>query len=239
MTATGSQAGNDWLRPRPARSAARPVRTGRSTARTARGACASGIRSCGRFGPAIDGVTVDRSSSSVRVRGLGGPGRATAPAPWRRPRPGYLRLGAPGEPQVARGSRRRSGRSRRCAPYSGLMLPIVARLASGTAATPGPYTSTNLPTTPTWRSSSAMVSTRSVAVRALGQLAGEPEPDHGRHQHGQRLAEHRGLGLDAAHTPAEHTEPVDHRGVRVGAHQRVGEGRARRRRTPPGPGTRG
>ena len=58
---------------------------------------------------------------------------------------------------------------------------------------------------------------------ALGQLAGEPEADHLRNQHRYRLAEHGRLGLDAAHAPAEHAQAVDHRGVRVGAHQRVGE----------------
>ncbi len=36
------------------------------------------------------------------------------------------------------------------------------------------------------------------------------------------LAEHGGLGLDAAHAPAEHAEAVDHGGVRVGADERVG-----------------
>ena len=40
-----------------------------------------------------------------------------------------------------------------------------------------------------------------------------------------RLAEHRGLGLDAADAPAEHAEAVDHRGVRVGADAGVGVGR--------------
>jgi hypothetical protein len=53
-------------------------------------------------------------------------------------------------------------------PYSGLMFPIVARLATGTAATPGPKNSTNVPTTPTERSNSAIVSTRSVAVAPSG-----------------------------------------------------------------------
>ena len=53
-------------------------------------------------------------------------------------------------------------------PNSGDMLPIVARLATGTAATPSPWNSTNLPTTPCLRSSSVMVSTRSVAVAPLG-----------------------------------------------------------------------
>ena len=53
-------------------------------------------------------------------------------------------------------------------PNSGDMFPIVARLATGTAATPSPWNSTNLPTTPCLRSSSVMVSTRSVAVVPLG-----------------------------------------------------------------------
>ena len=58
--------------------------------------------------------------------------------------------------------------------------------------------------------------------RALAQLAGELEADHLRDQHRHRLAEHRRLGLDAAHAPAEHAEPVDHGRVRVGADERVG-----------------
>jgi hypothetical protein len=36
------------------------------------------------------------------------------------------------------------------------------------------------------------------------------------------LVEHRRLRLDAADAPAYDSEPVDHRGVRVGADQRVG-----------------
>ena len=58
---------------------------------------------------------------------------------------------------------------------------------------------------------------------ALGQRAGEAEADDLRHEHGDRLAEHRRLGLDAADAPAEHAEPVDHRRVRVGADERVRE----------------
>ena len=62
--------------------------------------------------------------------------------------------------------------------------------------------------------------------RALAQRAGQPEADDLRHEHRQRLAEHRRLGLDAADAPAEHAEAVDHRRVRVGADERVGEGDA-------------
>ena len=59
---------------------------------------------------------------------------------------------------------------------------------------------------------------------ALAQLAGQLEADDLRDQHRDRLAEHRRLGLDAADAPAEHGEAVDHRGVRVGADERVGIG---------------
>jgi hypothetical protein len=55
------------------------------------------------------------------------------------------------------------------------------------------------------------------------QCAFEPEPDHLWNQHGDRLPEHRGFRLDAADAPAQHAEPVDHRRVRIGADQRIGE----------------
>ncbi len=60
--------------------------------------------------------------------------------------------------------------------------------------------------------------------RALGQVAGELEADDARDQHRDRLAEHRGLGLDAADAPADHADAVDHRGVGVGADAGVGVG---------------
>ena len=59
--------------------------------------------------------------------------------------------------------------------------------------------------------------------RSLGQRAAEPEADDLRHEHRERLAEHRGLRLDSSGAPAEDAEPVDHRRVRVGPDERVGE----------------
>ncbi len=53
-------------------------------------------------------------------------------------------------------------------PYSGDMLPMVARSATVRLATPGPKNSTNFPTTPWRRSISVTVSTRSVAVAPSG-----------------------------------------------------------------------
>ena len=55
-------------------------------------------------------------------------------------------------------------------------------------------------------------------------LAGQAEPHHRGQEHGQRLSEHGRLGLDAAHPPSEHAEPVDHGGVGVGADQGVAVG---------------
>lgn len=57
---------------------------------------------------------------------------------------------------------------------------------------------------------------------AGGQLAGQLEADDARDEHGDRLAQHGRLGLDAADAPAEDAEAVDHGGVRVGADEGVG-----------------
>ena len=65
-----------------------------------------------------------------------------------------------------------------------------------------------------------------MAVAPGRDLAGELEPDDLRDEHRDGLAEHRGLGLDAADAPAEHAQAVDHRGVAVGADQRVRVGLA-------------
>ena len=60
--------------------------------------------------------------------------------------------------------------------------------------------------------------------RPLGEPARELHPHDLRDEHADGLAEHRRLGLDTADAPAEDAEPVDHRGVRVGADERVGVG---------------
>ena len=50
------------------------------------------------------------------------------------------------------------------------------------------------------------------------------EADHLRHEHVERLAQHDRLGFDAPHPPADDSQAVDHSGVTIGSHQRVGEG---------------
>ena len=59
---------------------------------------------------------------------------------------------------------------------------------------------------------------------AFGQVAGELEADDFGDEHGNRLAQHRGFGFDAADAPAQHAKTVDHRGVAVGAHAGIGIG---------------
>ena len=56
---------------------------------------------------------------------------------------------------------------------------------------------------------------------SLGQVVVQLEADDVGDQHGDRLAEHGRLGLDAADAPADDADAVHHRGVRVGADQRV------------------
>jgi hypothetical protein len=53
------------------------------------------------------------------------------------------------------------------------------------------------------------------------ELTVELEPDDAGDQHADRLPQHGRLGLDAADAPAENTQPVHHRGVRIGADERV------------------
>jgi hypothetical protein len=54
--------------------------------------------------------------------------------------------------------------------------------------------------------------------------AGEPEAHDLGRDHVERLSEHHRLGLDPPHAPAHDPQAVDHRGVRVRAHQSVREG---------------
>jgi aconitate hydratase len=48
---------------------------------------------------------------------------------------------------------------------------------------------------------------------AAGQAARQLEAHDLGNQHGHRLSQHRRLGLDAAHAPAQHAQAVDHGGV--------------------------
>ena len=57
---------------------------------------------------------------------------------------------------------------------------------------------------------------------AFGEPAHQPNPHHFGCQHEDGLADHGGFRFDTAHSPAQHAQTVDHGGMRVGSHQRIG-----------------
>ena len=57
---------------------------------------------------------------------------------------------------------------------------------------------------------------------SFGEGAVEVNADHFRNEEGDGLAEHAGLGFDAAHAPTDDADAVDHGGVRIGADKGVG-----------------
>ena len=57
----------------------------------------------------------------------------------------------------------------------------------------------------------------------FAQLSGHVYAHHFRRQEVNRLSKHSGFRLNSAHAPANYTETVNHRRVRVGADERVGK----------------
>ena len=187
---------------------------------------ASATRSCGRLGPARLGSTV----AEVELQGVGEDGLGRA----RGAEEPLLLAVALDEVDLVRGaarcaagsaaSRRRRGRSRRWRRTPGPCSRWWRGRPASSRPRPGPKNSTNFSTTPFLRRIWVTVSTRSVAVTPSRRRPVSRMPIDLRRHHVERLAEHHGLGLDAAHAPAQHAEAVDHRGVRVGADQGVREG---------------
>ena len=110
------------------------------------------------------------------------------------------------------------------APYSGAMLAIVARSASGKRGQAVAVELDELADDPLLAEHLGDGQHQVGGRRPFGKRARELEADDLRHQHRDRLAQHRRLGLDPADAPAQHAQAVDHRRVRVGADQRVGIG---------------
>ena len=113
------------------------------------------------------------------------------------------------------------------------MLAMVARSASGSSADAGAVELDELADDAVLAQHLGDGEDEVGGGCAFAQLAGELEADDLRDEHGDGLAEHGGLGLDAADAPAENAEAVDHGGVGVGADERVGIGGdcCRRRRS--------
>ena len=117
-----------------------------------------------------------------------------------------------------------TGKMPQVAPYSGAMLAMVARSASGQLGDAGAVELDELADDAVLAQRLGDGENEVGGGGAFLQFAGKAEADHLRDQHGDRLAEHGGLGLDAADAPAEHAQAVDHGGVGVGADQGVGIG---------------
>ena len=115
-----------------------------------------------------------------------------------------------------------TGKKPMVAPYSGAMLPMVARSGTASDAVPSPKNSTNLPTTFVLAQHLGDGEHQVGRGHAFAQAARELDADDVGREEVDRLAEHAGLGLDAAHAPADDADAVDHRGVAVGADQRIG-----------------
>ncbi len=188
-------------------------------------ASSRGTRSCGRFGPAREGRTSARSSSSVSVK-TGSGVSAVRHMPW------ALRIGLDERDALGRAARRPQI-------LHGLLIDreeaaggavFRGHVADGGAIRDGHVGEAGAVELDELADDALLAQHLRHGEHqvgggdALAQLARQLEADHLRDEHGDRLAEHRGLRLDAADAPAEHREAVHHGGVRIGADQRVGVG---------------
>ena len=98
-------------------------------------------------------------------------------------------------------------------PYSGSMLPIVARFASG-ISNAGPEKLDELADDAVIAELFGDGDTKSDRCYAVCWSTRQLETDNARDQHRDRLTEHCGFGLDAADTPSDNAEPIDHGGVK-------------------------
>src|SRR6478735_5174289 len=100
------------------------------------------------------------------------------------------------------------------APYSGAMLAMVARSTTGSAAAEElDELADDLRLAHLLRDGEREIG----GGDAFLERTGEVNADDVRREEINRLAEHAGLGLDAANAPAHDADAVDHRRVRVGA----------------------
>ena len=110
------------------------------------------------------------------------------------------------------------------APYSGAMLPMVARSGSDMESRPGPIELDELVDDALLAQHLRDREHEVGGGDALAEAAVQLETDDVRQEHIHGLTEHDGFGLDAAHAPPHDAQAVDHGGVRVGADERIGEG---------------
>ena len=109
------------------------------------------------------------------------------------------------------------------APYSGAILPIVARSVRDMRVQSGAVELDELVDDALLAQHLGDSQHQVGGRNALAKPAVQLEADHVRQEHIHRLAEHHGFRLDAADAPAYHAEPVDHGGVRVCSHEGIGQ----------------
>ena len=90
------------------------------------------------------------------------------------------------------------------APYSGDMLAMVARSASGKIAQAGAEVLDKFPDDAVLAQHLSNGQNKIGGGRAFAQASSKLHADDQRNQHGNRLPQHRSLGLDAAHAPSQH-----------------------------------
>src|SRR5579859_3480046 len=115
------------------------------------------------------------------------------------------------------------GKNPMVAPYSGAMLPMVARsarLSEDAGAIKFDELADNALLAQHLRDGEDEVGGGGAFLQTTFQF----ESDHLRQEHRDRLAEHAGLGFDSADAPTDDAESVDHGGVRIGTHDGVGIG---------------
>ena len=184
-------------------------------------ATSSAMRSCGRFGPAIDGTTVDRSSSRYSEYSASWPVSCQRPC-----------------------SLAYASTSATCSAGRPVSVEVLHRLGVDREDRAGgaelrAHVADGGAVGQRHRADAVAVELHELADDAvlaqdLGdrehevggggagrQFAGQLEADDARDEHRDRLAEHGRLGLDAADAPAEHAEAVLHGRVGVGADARV------------------
>ena len=179
--------------------------------------------SCGRRGPARLASTVERSSSSTSVkRGSGVSSVRQRPCSlWYASTSSTSSSSRP-VPRRYLSVSSSTGKNVQVAPNSGDMLAMVARSGSESLVRPVAVELDELADHAVGAEHLGYGEDEVRGRHALGKGVRQLEADDLGDEHVVGLAEGDGLGLDAAHAPAEDAEAVDHGGVAVGADEGVG-----------------
>ena len=136
---------------------------------------------------------------------------------------GNHRVVSPGEAQVVEGDLV-DGEHRRCGTKLGAHVADGGAVCEGNLTHPGAVELDELPDHTVLAKHLGDGEHHVGRGHTRGNAAGEFETHHSGNQHRHGLTQHGRFRFDTSHTPAEHTQAVDHGGVRVGADNGVREG---------------